>query len=94
MRREYADPELRALILDWLVRRGKWSASYSPLDTLTNSLSNVVKNDGRRIKKAVDDLVKRGFLNLHKKGDTVSLNPRLNREILEFVKKIMACKRG
>ena len=94
MRREYADPELRALILDWLVRRGKWSASYSPLDTLTNSLSNVVKNDGRRIKKAVDDPVKRGLLNLHKKGDTVSLNPRLNREILEFVKKIMACKRG
>jgi len=89
MRREYSDAELRALILDWLVRRGRWEAHYFPLDTLVNRLSHVVKNDGKRIRRSLKDLVQQGYLLVHKGGETISLEPSMNRDILEYVKTVL-----
>jgi len=86
MRREYSDSEVRALILDWLVRRGRWGAHYFPLDTLVNRLSHVVKNDGKRIRRFARELVQQGYLLVHKGGETISLNPSSNREILEYIR--------
>jgi hypothetical protein len=66
MKREYADFELRALILDWLVR---WGAHYYPLDTLVNRLSQAVKNNGRRVRRIVKELLEEGYIQAHKKGE-------------------------
>jgi DNA-binding Lrp family transcriptional regulator len=74
MKREYADFELRALILDWLVRRGRWGAHYYPLDTLVNRLSQAVKSNGRRVRRIVKELLEEGYILAYKKGETASLN--------------------
>ena len=89
MRRDYTDSELRALILDWLERHGRWRAHYFPLDTLINMLSHVVKNNGRRIRGTVKDLLEKGYVLLHKRGETISLNPTRSREIVEYIRKLM-----
>ena len=87
MRRDYSDSDVRALILDWLVRHGRWGAHYFPLDTLVNKLSHVVRNDGKRIRRFVKELVQEGYLLVHKGGETISLNPSMNMDILEYIKK-------
>jgi glutamate-1-semialdehyde aminotransferase len=89
MKREYADFELRALILDWLVRRGRWGAHYYPLDTLVNRLSHAVKNNGRRVRRMVKELLEEGYILAHKKGETISLNPARSRDIVEYVRRVM-----
>lgn len=89
MRRDYTDFELRALILDWLERHGRWGAHYFPLDTLVNKLSHAVKNDGKRIRKVVKELLDEGYILAHKGGNTISLNPTRNREIAEYIKTVL-----
>lgn len=89
MKREYADTELKALVLDLLQRRGRWGAHYFPLDTLVNKLSHVVKDNGKRIRRMVKELLDEGYLLVHKEGETLSLNPAKNREIIDYVRKAM-----
>lgn len=89
MRREYTDIELKALILDWLQRRGRWGAHYFPLDTLVNKLSHVVKNNGKRIRRTMKELLDEGYVLVHKGGETVSLNPAKSKEIMDYVRRIM-----
>jgi hypothetical protein len=89
MRRDYTESELRALVLDWLERHGRWGAHYFPLDTLVNKLSHVVKNDGKRIRKTVKALLEEGYVFAHKGGETISLNPTRSREIVEYIRKVV-----
>lgn len=89
MRRDYSDSELKALILDWLERHGRWGAHYFPLDTLVHRLSHVVKNDGKRIRRMIKELLDGGYILAHKRGEAVSLNPTRGREIAEYIRKIM-----
>lgn len=89
MRRDYTEFELKAAILDWLERHGRWGAHYFPLDTLVNKLSHVVKNDGKRIRRTVKELLEEGYVLAHKGGETISLNPTRSREIVEYIRKVM-----
>jgi len=89
MRRSYTNLELRALILDWLERHGRWGAHYFPLDTLVNKLSHVVKNDGKRIRRKVKELLNEGYILTYKRGETISLNPTRSREIAEYIKTVL-----
>jgi len=89
MRRSYTNLELRALILDWLDRHGRWGAHYFPLDTLVNKLSHVVKNDGKRIRRKVKELLNEGYILTYKRGETISLNPTRSREIAEYIKTVL-----
>lgn len=89
MRRDYTELELRALVLDWLERHGRWGAHYFPLDTLVNKLSHVVKNNGRRIRRVVKELLDEGYTLAHKRGETISLNPTRSREIVEYIKTVL-----
>jgi cyanate lyase len=86
MKKEYEDFELKALILDWLHRRGRWGSHYFSIDSLVNRLSHVVKNDGKKIKKIIKELIGDGYLLAHKKGEVISLNPTKSREIIEYIK--------
>ncbi len=85
---ELTDSQLRAIIMDFLMKKGRWGAHYYPLDTLVNFLGRRVKRDGKRVSKTVKELVKEGYLFLHKKGNTVSLNPARSREIADYVEAI------
>lgn len=87
MKIEYSDSELRAEILNFIMRKGRWGEHYFPIDTMANWLGQVVKNNGKNIRKKVKDLAKERFLILHKVNTTASLNPRLKREIEEYVER-------
>jgi hypothetical protein len=87
MRRDYPDEELKALILNFIMRKGRWGEHYFPIDTMANWLGQVVKNNGKNIRKKVKELANKGFLILHKGNTTASLNPRLKREIQEYVER-------
>ncbi len=87
MRHDYSDEELKALILYFIMRKGRWGEHYFPIDTMANWLGQTVKNNGKNIRKKVKELVKEGFLILHKVNTTASLNPRLKQEIEEYVER-------
>ncbi len=87
MKRVYSDDELKALILNFVMRKGRWGEHYFPIDTMSNWLGQVVKNNGKNVKKKVKDLAKEGFLILHKVNTTASLNPRLKQEIIEYIER-------
>lgn len=71
-----------------LRNRGCWGARYTALDTLVRWLSRRIKRNGRRVRRAIRALIHDGYLLLHKRGATVSLNPARSREIIEFIEKI------
>ena len=85
MKRAYPDPELKALILSLIMRKGRWAEHYFPIDTITNWLGQGVRNNGKNIRKKVKELANEGFLILHKGNTTASLNPRMKKEIIEYI---------
>ena len=87
MKRDYSDEELRALILNFIMRKGRWGEHYFPIDTMANWLGQVVRNNGKNVRKKVKDLAKEGFLILHKVNTTASLNPRLKNEIMGYIER-------
>jgi hypothetical protein len=89
MRRDYSDSEVRALILEWLERHGRWGAHYFPLDTLANKLPHVVKNNGKRIRRVIKDLLYEDYVLSHKGGGTLSLNPTKSREITDYIRRVI-----
>ncbi|MBC7130650.1 hypothetical protein H5T51_05465 [Candidatus Bathyarchaeota archaeon] len=87
MNMELRDNEIKADIMNRLLRRNCWGAKYLPVDTLVNWLTRKVKPDGKRVRKLIRQLVNEGFLVLHKKGETVSSNSAKSEEITEYVKR-------
>jgi len=88
-KKKLTDEEIKADIMNKLLRKNCWGAKYLPLDTLVNWFSKAVKRDGKRVKTIIRALVKEGYLLLHKGGKTVSLNPAMSREIIEYVEKVV-----
>ncbi len=84
---ELTDAEVKAAILSLLVKKGRWGAHYFPLDTMIHWLGRKVKRDGKRVSKCVEDLARVGYVLLHKKGNTVSLNPSRREEIVAFIRR-------
>lgn len=60
MRRDFSDEELRALILNFIMRKGRWGEHYFPIDTMSNWLGQVVRNNGKNVRKKVKELAKEG----------------------------------
>jgi len=85
MRRDYSDYELKALILNFIMRKGRWGEHYFPIDTMSNWLGQVVKNNGKNVRMKIKELAKDGYLILHKGNTTVSLNPQAKQQIIEYI---------
>ena len=79
--------QIKAIVMDKLRKRGCWGARYAPTDSIINWLSKKIKKNGKRIRKAVKQLIKEGYLIPHKGGRTISLNPSKSREIINFIEK-------
>ncbi len=86
----FAENHIKAIVMDKLRKRGCWGARYTPLDSLVRWLGMKVKRNGRRVRRAVRQLVNEGYLVLHKRGETVSLNPSKSREITDFIARFLA----
>jgi len=87
--REISDQEIKADLMNRLFRKHCWGAKYLPLDTLERWISKRIRN-GKRLDRLVKQLVNEGYLILHKRGETVSLNPRRSKEILEYIRRFIA----
>jgi len=86
---EITDEEIKADIMNRLLRKGCWGAKYLPVDRLVNWLAKRVKGNGKRVRKIIKELVSDGYLLLHKGGQTASLNPTMSREIIEYIEKVI-----
>jgi hypothetical protein len=86
---EATDEEIKADLMHRLLRKRCWGAKYLPLDTLINWISKQVKKNGKRVRRCIEDLAREGYLLLHKKRNTVSLNPVRSKEIIEFIERIL-----
>ena len=81
--------EIKAEVCWRLKRRGCWGAKYMPVDALVDWLGNLVKDDGKRVHAAIDELVMDGVLFSHKKRRTVSLNPHRGRDVEALIEKYL-----
>jgi len=88
MSEELDDVKLRAAILEFLVKKGRWGAHYFPLDTLVNWLGKKVRRDGKRVLRTVKQLVGEGHLVIHKRGETVSLNSAKSKDIVDYLRRV------
>ncbi|MFH2109935.1 MAG: hypothetical protein ABIJ47_01605 [Candidatus Bathyarchaeota archaeon] len=73
--------EIKAEICWRLKRRNCWGAKYLPVDSLVDWLGKLVKEDGKKVHTAIEDLIREGLVIGHKKRRTISLNPHRVREI-------------
>jgi len=83
-----SDEQVKASILEFLLNKGRWGAHYYPLDTLTRWLGKKVRKNGKRVRVCLRDLVNEGYVLIHKRGETVSLNPAMTKEIIDFIRKV------
>ncbi len=82
---ETSEEQLKAIVLNMLLRRGCWGARYLPVDALAGWLGKRLQRDGKRVKKLIKELINQGYLIQHKKGEAVSLNPARAGEIVEAI---------
>lgn len=87
MQERLSDQVVAVSILVILKDRACWGARYMPLDTLVNWLSKKVRPDGKKVRKIIKNLLRDGYLIQHKKGETISLNPVLSKEIADYIEK-------
>jgi len=88
MSRELTDGQVKAAILEFLLMKGRWGSHYFPAETLVNWFSRRVKGDGRRVRRSLKELAGEGYVLVHKRGETVSLNPSMNRDIRAYIKTV------
>lgn len=83
---EVTDEQLRIAIMRFIAMKGRWGAHYYPIDTIVNWLGKKVRRNGKRVRKTIKELANSGYLIVHKRGETVSLNPARSKEIMELLK--------
>jgi len=81
-----SDEQVKAAIVEFLVKKGRWGAHYFPIDTMVNWMGRKVERNGRRVRACVKELVSEGYILLHKRGETASLNPAMTEKIKELIK--------
>lgn len=82
---ELTDEQLKASIMQFLVKKGRWGA-HCPVDAIVNWMSKRVRRDGKRVRLMIKDLVKDGYLFVHKRGDTILLNSARSKDMMELLK--------
>ena len=84
---DLTEDQIKALILNFLLRRRLWGGKYYAKQRMVRYISQDVLGDGKKVRRCLDELVKDRWINPRKKGSTVSLNPSYNKEIPEFIDK-------
>jgi len=89
-----SDEQVRAAILEFLIKKGRWGAHYFPIDTLVNWMGRKVERNGKRVKTCLKELARQGYILMHKRGGTASLNPALAQQIRELLTlSVMNCSK-
>jgi len=82
---DLTDEQVKADVMNRLLRRRCWGAKYLPIDSLVNWMGRQILNNGSRVRRMIDELEGDGYLILHKRKTTASLNPRMLREIRGYI---------
>jgi len=85
---QLTDEQVKGAILEFLLKKGRWGAHYHPLETMIRWLSKKVRRNGKRVRVCLRDLVSEGYGLIHKRGETVSLNPAMSKEITDFLRSV------
>lgn len=80
------DGQVKAAIVEFFVKKGRWGANYFPIDTLVNWMGRKVERNGRRVRACLEELARQGYILMHKKRETASLNPTAAKEIRALIK--------
>jgi hypothetical protein len=80
-----SDQRVKAAILEFFVKKGRWGAHYFPIDTLVNWMGRKVERNGKRVRACLKELAKQGYVLMHKRGGTASLNPALAQQIRDLI---------
>jgi len=88
-RQQPTDEEIKADIMNKLLRKNCWGAKYLPLDSLVNWLAKRIRRNGKRVRRILRVLVNEGYLLLHKGGRTVSLNPTMSKQVDEYIERVI-----
>ncbi|MGC8911842.1 MAG: hypothetical protein ACP5K8_07185 [Nitrososphaeria archaeon] len=86
---EISDVEIKADIMNRLLRKHCWGAKYLPVATLVNWIAKQIRRNWKRVRNCIEELVKEDYILLHKGGETISLNPVRSREVIEFIKSVI-----
>lgn len=76
--------ELKALILHKLRRGRCWGGKYRPIQKVIRYIPPHLRG---KAKDLIDEMIKEGFLESHKRKKCVSLNIRYKEEIIRFIRK-------
>ncbi|MBL7169194.1 hypothetical protein ISS40_11015 [Candidatus Bathyarchaeota archaeon] len=85
--REMTDKQIMADVLNRLVNSGYWGKGHQNIDQLVGWMKEYVKENGARIKKAINRLRQQRLIGRKKGGKTIYLNRRYIKEIYEFIDK-------
>jgi hypothetical protein len=80
-----SDDQIRADILNRLMRRKCWGGRYLPAQTLIGWIGRKIVRNGHKVRMAIRDLINAGLLISHKGGSTISLNPSRRVDIHAFI---------
>lgn len=76
--------ERKAAVLEKMVRRRQWGMNYRPVE---KTLSSVPKRCRRDARKDLEELAREGWVERHKNGACVSLDPTARTEIRRFLER-------
>lgn len=81
-----SEQQIKGAIVEFLIKKGRWGGHYFPIDTLVHWMGRKVERNGRRVRACLKELARQGYILLHKKGETASLNPAMTEKIRELIK--------
>jgi hypothetical protein len=81
------DEQIISLILNFLIRRRCWGKKYYTRQKLVRYLGHDVLGDGKDVSRCIDELINKRWINVLKKGNTISLNVSYKRDIIEHKQK-------
>ncbi len=74
--RDMTNEEIQNEVIHRLYRRHFWVAKYLPIGSIVSWLGKLVIKNGHKVRHAIDELAKNGFLIYQKKRTVVSLDPK------------------
>jgi len=83
--KKMTDAQIKALILNYLTRRRRWGNRYNNRQKIVRYLGHDVLDNGKEVSRCLNELANIRWLNIKKKGETVSLNTRQKKEIWNHI---------
>jgi len=82
---ELSDEQIKALIINYLMRRRCWGKKYQNRQKVVRYLGQEVLGNGNEVSRCLDELIDKGWINSMKKGKTISLNVSAKKSIMQHI---------